>query len=61
MLQNSVVDLMRIGWHNEPDMYLEEICRTLSLYDKCYFDHSDRACGKSGWEFLLKLHAKNSQ
>ncbi|KAI6191434.1 hypothetical protein M3Y97_00227800 [Aphelenchoides bicaudatus] len=60
MIQKSIVDLMRVGWNNEPDMFVEEICRTQSLYDKCYISN-DKMCGKSGWDFLLKLNTKNAQ
>jgi hypothetical protein len=60
MLQASVSDFIENGW-NRDGFNFDEVCRTLSLYDKCYITQTDRVCGKEGWEFILKLNTKNSQ
>uniref|UniRef100_A0AC35UGQ2 Odorant-binding protein AgamOBP32 n=1 Tax=Rhabditophanes sp. KR3021 TaxID=114890 RepID=A0AC35UGQ2_9BILA len=59
MVQNSVLDLMQHGFknfHND----LSNLCRSTSIYDKCYIWQTDRFCGEKGWVFLLKLSQKTS-
>ncbi|KAI6227159.1 hypothetical protein M3Y95_00697100 [Aphelenchoides besseyi] len=59
MVQNSVTDLMQNGLDRSADN-LDEVCRSITLYDKCYIGMSDQFCGPKGWQFLLNLNTKNS-
>ncbi|KAI6243923.1 hypothetical protein M3Y99_00059500 [Aphelenchoides fujianensis] len=60
MLQNAAIDLMQNGWTGSTEN-LDEVCRSITLYDKCYLSNSDHVCGTKGWQFLLDLNTKNSQ
>uniref|UniRef100_A0A0K0EN13 Chondroitin proteoglycan 4 domain-containing protein n=1 Tax=Strongyloides stercoralis TaxID=6248 RepID=A0A0K0EN13_STRER len=59
MVQNSIIDLMQHGFKNFHDD-LSDLCRSTTIYDKCYIWQTDRFCGEKGWNFLLKLSQKSS-
>ncbi|TKR72404.1 hypothetical protein L596_019851 [Steinernema carpocapsae] len=60
MVQNSVVDLLQNGIHSIEDN-LSDLCRTITIYDKCYIWQNDQFCGEKAWEFLLQLNERSSQ
>uniref|UniRef100_A0A1I8AB07 Type III secretion protein n=1 Tax=Steinernema glaseri TaxID=37863 RepID=A0A1I8AB07_9BILA len=59
MVQNSVVDLLQNGIHSIEDN-LSDLCRTITIYDKCYIWQNDQFCGEKAWQFLLQLNERSS-
>ncbi|CAD5227418.1 unnamed protein product [Bursaphelenchus okinawaensis] len=59
MVHSSVMDVIQNGW-SDPTSTLDDLCRSVTLYDKCYIGQSDVLCGQKGWKFLLQLNTRNS-
>uniref|UniRef100_A0AC35FKK1 Uncharacterized protein n=1 Tax=Panagrolaimus sp. PS1159 TaxID=55785 RepID=A0AC35FKK1_9BILA len=59
MVQNSVVDLMQ-NQLRDIQNNLADLCRTITIYDKCYIWQTNEYCGEKGWRFLLKLNQRSS-
>ncbi|KAH7699092.1 Protein C54G7.1 [Aphelenchoides avenae] len=59
MVQNSILDLRQNGLHNLGST-LDDLCRAVTIYDRCYIGQTDQHCGEAAWRFLLKLNTKSS-
>ncbi|VDM23849.1 unnamed protein product [Toxocara canis] len=59
IVHNAVLDLVDNGIH-AIQQHVSDLCKSITMYDKCYVWQADAFCGERAWRFLLQLNQNSS-
>uniref|UniRef100_F1LBS4 Uncharacterized protein n=1 Tax=Ascaris suum TaxID=6253 RepID=F1LBS4_ASCSU len=59
IVQNAVLDLVDNGIRTI-EQHVSDLCKSITMYDKCYVWQTDAFCGEKAWRFVLQLNLNSS-
>uniref|UniRef100_A0A915AST7 Uncharacterized protein n=1 Tax=Parascaris univalens TaxID=6257 RepID=A0A915AST7_PARUN len=59
IVQNAVLDLVDNGIRTI-EQHFSDLCKSITMYDKCYVWQADAFCGEKAWRFVLQLNLNSS-